>query len=207
VGSAQLERGKTPWVLAVDNGGAQKSAELRAWARETDVILLFNVPRTPQHNAWVERGFGELRVKRASASVSRRCGRCPSRCRVRSARACRGRNSCMNATSGCKAHGTCSTKRCADRNWEAAPRPGLTELASQRRIENVVLDFMETVAQRSRGRCKDSREPARAAVPNAKRSGALSRRTAWLHVLEAEGRYSPRKRQEFREHHTREICH
>lgn len=58
---AQLERGVTPWVLSIDNGGPQKSAELKTWALENEVILLFNQPRTPQHNPWVERGFGELK--------------------------------------------------------------------------------------------------------------------------------------------------
>jgi transposase InsO family protein len=58
---ARLERGCLPLVLALDNGGPMRSAELRSWARREKVILLFSLPRTPQHNAWSERGMRELK--------------------------------------------------------------------------------------------------------------------------------------------------
>lgn len=58
---AQVEARASPWVLSIDNGGPQRSEVLQAWARDNQVILLRSVPRTPQHNAWIERGIGELK--------------------------------------------------------------------------------------------------------------------------------------------------
>jgi hypothetical protein len=58
---ARRERGCLPLVVALDNGGPMRSAELRAWADRERVVLLFSLPRTPQHNAWAERGMRELK--------------------------------------------------------------------------------------------------------------------------------------------------
>jgi transposase InsO family protein len=84
---AQLERGVTPWVLSIDNGGPQTSAELKAWALENGVILLFNQPRTPQHNPWVERGFGELKGQAGLGECEALVWPLPTRL-SRAARAC-----------------------------------------------------------------------------------------------------------------------
>ncbi|MFG0251431.1 MAG: transposase family protein [Phycisphaerales bacterium JB038] len=56
----RVQRG-LPLVLATDNGAAEKSAELAAYLHDHQVVQLFNVPRTPQHNPWVERGHADLK--------------------------------------------------------------------------------------------------------------------------------------------------
>jgi hypothetical protein len=47
-------------VLGLDNGDANRSERLARLLAEHQVVPLFNVPRTPQHNAFVERAIGEL---------------------------------------------------------------------------------------------------------------------------------------------------
>jgi transposase InsO family protein len=54
-------RGGWPLVLSLDNGGANRSHALARVCEREQVVLLFNVPHTPQHNAFVESGFGELK--------------------------------------------------------------------------------------------------------------------------------------------------
>jgi len=56
------EREELPLVLAMDNGGENKG-ELVGWCECHRVIVLRNLPHTPQHNPWIERGFGELKVE------------------------------------------------------------------------------------------------------------------------------------------------
>jgi transposase InsO family protein len=65
-GKAMLEHLETlkaqdrlPLVLATDNGSAYKEKEVQAWLHENQVLHLFSLPRTPQHNATAERGIGE----------------------------------------------------------------------------------------------------------------------------------------------------
>ncbi|MBK8180614.1 MAG: transposase family protein [Planctomycetes bacterium] len=60
---AAAERGgKYPFVVQMDNGSENQNALVRAWAVEHEVILLFNIPHTPQHNARAERTNGNLRL-------------------------------------------------------------------------------------------------------------------------------------------------
>jgi len=60
---AVAERGgKYPFVLQVDNGSENANALVRAWASEHEVILLFNLPHTPQHNPRAERTNGSLKL-------------------------------------------------------------------------------------------------------------------------------------------------
>ena len=56
----RVDTGRVPLVLAVDNGSENKGALVR-WAREHQVVLLYNQPHTPQHNGAGERSVGELR--------------------------------------------------------------------------------------------------------------------------------------------------
>ena len=56
----RLEQGRLPLVLMVDNGSENKGV-LVGWAREHQVVLLYNLPHTPQHNGAGERSIGELR--------------------------------------------------------------------------------------------------------------------------------------------------
>jgi transposase InsO family protein len=58
---AAAERGGPPLVLQTDNGGPYKSRALRRWCRKHGVVQLFNLPRTPQHNAEAEHGIGEIK--------------------------------------------------------------------------------------------------------------------------------------------------
>lgn len=55
------ETGVVPLVLAHDNG-PENAGLLNAWCRHHGVIQLRNLPYTPQHNPWVERGNRELKA-------------------------------------------------------------------------------------------------------------------------------------------------
>jgi hypothetical protein len=79
---AGAARGRLPLVLALDNGGPMRSEELRAWAEREKVVLLHNVPRTPQHNAWSERGMRDLKEE---AGLETRTSRARSSRRLRPA--------------------------------------------------------------------------------------------------------------------------
>jgi transposase InsO family protein len=59
----ELERGTLPFVLGMDRGPANRDRELLAWLRKRSVIVLFNVPRTPQHNAPIESFWSELKLE------------------------------------------------------------------------------------------------------------------------------------------------
>lgn len=56
----RVEEGRVPLVLMTDNGSENRGALVR-WAREQQVVLLYNQPHTPQHNGAGERSIGELR--------------------------------------------------------------------------------------------------------------------------------------------------
>jgi len=60
---AELVRGTLPLVLGMDNGPANREAKLQAWLKKRRVLVLWNVPRTPQHNAPIESFFGELKIE------------------------------------------------------------------------------------------------------------------------------------------------
>lgn len=60
---AVAERGQPPLVLQSDNGSAYASELVRQWCAERQVVQLFNLPRTPQHNAAAEHGIGELKAE------------------------------------------------------------------------------------------------------------------------------------------------
>src|SRR5262245_875925 len=55
------ERGGLPLVLVTDNGPAYRSRELAVYLHAMGVVHLFNLPRTPQHNACAERGMREIK--------------------------------------------------------------------------------------------------------------------------------------------------
>jgi len=55
------ERGGAPLVLMTDNGGAYIAHKLRKWCKHHRVLLLYSLPRTPQHNAASEHGMRELK--------------------------------------------------------------------------------------------------------------------------------------------------
>ena len=55
------EYGVLPLVFCSDNGAENVNHEVGGWLHDRQVIHLRNLPRTPQHNAWAERGMGELK--------------------------------------------------------------------------------------------------------------------------------------------------
>ena len=55
------ERDAPPLVLQSDNGSVYQSGLVQAWCRARQVLQLFNLPRTPQHNAAAELGIGEIK--------------------------------------------------------------------------------------------------------------------------------------------------
>lgn len=57
------ERGGLPLVLATDNGSIYTRKDVEDWLAEHGVVHLLSLPRTPQHNAWVERTNGELKAE------------------------------------------------------------------------------------------------------------------------------------------------
>jgi len=72
---ARKARGCLALVVALDNGGPMRSRELRAWADRERVVLLFNLPRTPQHNGWGEHGMRELKEEAGLPTrATRTCG-------------------------------------------------------------------------------------------------------------------------------------
>ncbi len=50
-----------PLVWMTDNGACYVSEEVEAWLGAHRVVHLRNLPRTPQHNPWAERGMRELK--------------------------------------------------------------------------------------------------------------------------------------------------
>jgi transposase InsO family protein len=60
---AKRVRGRLPLVLGMDNGPANQNALVRAYLAAERVIVLWNVPHTPQHNAPIESYFGELKIE------------------------------------------------------------------------------------------------------------------------------------------------
>lgn len=55
------ERLVLPLVWATDNGPQYSSEEVEAWLAAHQVVHLRSLPRTPQHNAWSERGIRQLK--------------------------------------------------------------------------------------------------------------------------------------------------
>jgi len=55
------ERKATPLVVSSDNGGGFGSEELDRHLERERIVHLRNLPRTPEHNAWVEEAHGELK--------------------------------------------------------------------------------------------------------------------------------------------------
>ena len=58
---AKLVRGRLPHVIGMDNGAENNNGLVRAYLAAEHVIVLWNVPRTPQHNAPIESYFSELK--------------------------------------------------------------------------------------------------------------------------------------------------
>jgi len=58
---ARRQRGTLPLVLSTDNGPAYRCRLVRDYLEARQVLHLFSLPRTPQHNAVAERGIGELK--------------------------------------------------------------------------------------------------------------------------------------------------
>ena len=52
--------GVLPLVLVLDNGPENRGL-LKRWCQSNQVILLYNLPHTPQHNPCAEHGNGELK--------------------------------------------------------------------------------------------------------------------------------------------------
>lgn len=55
------ERLVLPLVWATDNGSQYSAEEVEAWLAAHQVVHLKSLPRTPQHNAWSERGIRALK--------------------------------------------------------------------------------------------------------------------------------------------------
>ena len=60
---ARAERGALPLVVALDNGPAHRNERVCSYLAAERVVVLWNVPHTPQHNPWVENLNGELKIE------------------------------------------------------------------------------------------------------------------------------------------------
>ena len=60
---AELVRGTLHLMFGMDRGPANRDKKLQAWMRERRVIALWNVPRTPQHNAPIESFSSEFKIE------------------------------------------------------------------------------------------------------------------------------------------------
>jgi len=58
---AKLVRGTLPLVLAMDNGPENNNELVCSYLRAERVIVLWNAPYTPEHNAWIESQHGEMK--------------------------------------------------------------------------------------------------------------------------------------------------
>jgi hypothetical protein len=56
------QRGTWPFVIQADNGSENKNAEVAECLHRARVHVLWNEPRTPQHNPRAERGMGDLKL-------------------------------------------------------------------------------------------------------------------------------------------------
>lgn len=59
----EATRGTLPLVLLTDRGSAYAAREVERYLDERQVVRLKSLPRTPQHNPWVERTNGELKAR------------------------------------------------------------------------------------------------------------------------------------------------
>lgn len=59
--AAERERGTLPHVVVFDNGPEYRNQLVMSWLAERKVTVLWNVPHTPEHNAWAECLNGELK--------------------------------------------------------------------------------------------------------------------------------------------------
>lgn len=60
--STARARGAWPFVVTLDNGGENRAAELEELLAQHQVIVMWNLPRTPQHNPRAEHAIGELKL-------------------------------------------------------------------------------------------------------------------------------------------------
>jgi len=60
---AKLVRGQLPLVLGMDNGPANRNEPVCSYLAAESVIVLWNVPHTPEHNAPIESYWGELKLE------------------------------------------------------------------------------------------------------------------------------------------------
>lgn len=56
------ERGAIPFVLQMDNGPENNNVSMEEWTKRNRVIVLWNVPHTPQHNPRSERGHASWKT-------------------------------------------------------------------------------------------------------------------------------------------------
>jgi transposase InsO family protein len=52
-----------PLVLKIDNGPSFLAEELKTWAKEHEVVLLYSPPGTPAYNGAIEAGMGSIKVR------------------------------------------------------------------------------------------------------------------------------------------------
>jgi transposase InsO family protein len=53
----------SPLVIKLDNGPAMRSEELKRWAAEHRMLLLYSPPRTPEYNGAAEAGIGSIATR------------------------------------------------------------------------------------------------------------------------------------------------
>ena len=59
-----------PLVIKSDNGSGFRSEEMKAWAREHDILMLYSPGRTPEYNGAIEAGIGNLKVRAEHQAIA-----------------------------------------------------------------------------------------------------------------------------------------
>jgi len=65
-------RGGNPLAVLFDNGGANRAQEVREHLAAEQVLVIWNLPYTPEHNAWTERGIGDVKAEAGLLKLQRR---------------------------------------------------------------------------------------------------------------------------------------
>lgn len=65
-------RGGYPLAMLFDNGGANRAEEVQQHLAAEQVVVMWNLPYTPEHNAWTERGIEDVKAGAGLLRAQRR---------------------------------------------------------------------------------------------------------------------------------------
>ena len=65
-------RGGPPLAMLFDNGGANRAEVVQEHLAAEQVVVMWNLPYTPEHNAWTERGIEDVKAEAGLLRAQRR---------------------------------------------------------------------------------------------------------------------------------------